>query len=73
MTYPDLITPVVGQVYHNRGGSDYRCTEVLEGDRAVMVRLSDNWTLVALSVRQYPSGDIEWDCSSGGHWPDSKR
>ena len=53
MKYPELITPVVGQVYHNHGGADYRCTEVLDSSRAVMVRLHDNWTLVAHGVRQY--------------------
>lgn len=69
MKYPNLITPAVGQVYHNRGGADYRCTEVLDSGRAVMVRLHDNWTLVAHGVRQYDNGDIEWDWSTGGHWP----
>lgn len=72
MIYPELITPVVGQTYHNRAGGDYRCTQVLDSERAVMVRHHDCWTLVAHGVRQYPDGDIEWDWSSGGHWPDSK-
>ena len=69
MKYPDLITPVVGQVYHNHGGGDYRCTEVIDDRRAVMVRLHDHWTLIAHGVRQYEDGAIEWDYSTDGHWP----
>ena len=72
MEYPDLITPVVSQVYHNHGGADYRCAEVLDGGRAVMVRLHDNWTLIAHSIRQYSNGDIEWDWSTDGHWPSTE-
>lgn len=67
--YPKLITPVVGQVYHNRGGFDCRCESVLDVGEAVMVRVSDSWTVVAHGVRQYTNGDIEWDQSTGGHWP----
>ena len=69
MEYPALITPVVGAVYHNRCGFDYRCVKLTSDGNAVMVRLSDDWTLVAHGVRQFDNGDIEWDWSSGGHWP----
>ena len=68
MEYPGLITPIVGRVYHNRSGADYRCIQTMDDGRAVMVRLHDNWTLVAHGVRQYDNGDIEWDWSSDGHW-----
>lgn len=59
---------IVGAVYRNRNGSDYRCLEVY-GGLACMERVTDRWTLIAHGVRQYANGTIEWDYSSGGRWP----
>lgn len=64
----DLFFPDVGQVYHNRSGCDYECTAVYPGGRAAMRRIKDGWTLVAVGVRQYRDGAIEWDYSLGGCW-----
>ena len=67
--YPDLITPVAGQVYLNHNGQRYRCTGVITPERVTMERLSDGWTLIAVRTRQYEDGTIEWDHSIDGHWP----
>lgn len=67
--YPDLITPVEGQVYLNHNGQRYRCTSVINPERATMERLSDGWTLIAVRTRQFEDGTIEWDHSVDGHWP----
>lgn len=67
MKYPELITPVVGQVYTNHNGQQYRCTRRINNERYIMERLSDHWTLTAVRVRQYEDGTIEWDHSVGGH------
>ena len=70
------IIPVVGQIYHNRGGGEYRCT----GNRLYM---SDEQQRRALSlgdhaaymervkdgVIQYGDGTIEWNYSTGEHFP----
>lgn len=62
------ITPIVGQVYHNRNGYDYKCTAAYSGGRAAMRRVKDGWTLVAVGVRQHEDGAIEWDYSLAGCW-----
>lgn len=67
----DLLTPIVGQVYRNRNGYDYKCTAVYSGGRAAMQRVKDGWTLVAVGVRQYNDGTIEWDYSLAGCWSKS--
>ena len=67
--YPDLITPVVGQVYLNHNGQRYRCTGIINYERVTMERLSDGWTLIAVRTRQFEDGTIEWDHSHNGHWP----
>lgn len=69
MEYPKLITPEEGQEYMNHNGQAYRCIEVLDAETAVLERLSDKWTLIAHRTRQYTDGTIEWDQSTGGHWP----
>ena len=67
--YPDLITPVAGQVYLNHNGQRYRCTGIINHERVTMERLSDGWTLIAVRTRQFEDGTIEWDHSLDGHWP----
>ena len=58
------IIPVVGQIYHNRGGGEYRCTgnrlymsdeqqrrALSLGDHAAyMERVKDGWSLAAHGV-----------------------
>ena len=67
--YPLLIDPVEGMVYLNNNGSTYRCTRRIDSETAVMVRETDGWTLIAHRVRRLENGSIEWDHSTGGHWP----
>jgi len=75
--------PVVGQVYTNRNGGQYRCTGNLfysskaDAQRsltlgehvAYMERVTDNWKLGAHGVIQYEDGTIEWNYSTGEHFP----
>ena len=77
------IVPVVGRVYTNRNGGDYLCTGNLlylskeEEHRslalgehiAYMERVKDGWSLSAHGVVQYENGTIEWNYSTGGHFP----
>ena len=77
------IIPVVGQIYRNRGGGEYRCTgnrlymsdeqqrrALSLGDHvAYMERVKDGWSLVAHGVIQYGDGTIEWNYSTGEHFP----
>ena len=77
------IIPVVGQIYHNRGGGEYRCTgnrlymsdeqqrrALSLGDHvAYMERVKDGWSLTAHGVIQYADGTIEWNYSTGEHFP----
>ena len=77
------IIPVVVQIYHNRGGGEYRCTgnrlymsdeqqhrALSLGDHvAYMERVEDGWSLAAHGVIQYGDGSIEWNCSTGEHFP----
>jgi len=77
------IIPVVGQIYTNRNGCGYRCTgnhtylceeteqrSLALGEHvAGMERVSDGWELSAHGVIQYEDGTIEWNYSTGGHFP----
>lgn len=64
----NLFTPIVGEVYRNCNGLDYKCISVHHNGRATMRRVKDNWTLVAVGIRQYEDGAIEWDYSLAGCW-----
>ena len=77
------IIPVVGRIYHNRSGGEYRCTgnrlymsdeqqrrALSLGDHvAYMERVKDGWSLTAHGVIQYADGTIEWNYSTGEHFP----
>ena len=77
------IIPVVGRIYHNRGGGEYRCTgnrlymsdeqqrrALSLGDHvAYMERVKDGWSLTAHGAIQYADGTIEWNYSTGEHFP----
>lgn len=77
------IIPVAGQTYINRNGGEYRCTgnmsyESKEREQralslgehwASFVRVKDGWSLTAHGVIQYADGTIEWNYSTGGHFP----
>lgn len=77
------IVPIVGQIYTNRNGGEYCCTGNLfyENDaqrqRSVslgehvsyMERVKDGWRLTAHGVIEYEDGTIEWNYSTGGHFP----
>lgn len=60
-----------GQTYRNRNGSDYLCKQVLPfvSNSTILERISDKWTLDAHGITLYDDGTIEWDYSTGGHWP----
>ena len=66
--------PVVNDIYTNRNGSQYRCTDRVTGirpceTRAYFTRLSDGWSLTAHGPQIYDDGTIEWNYSTGGYWP----
>ena len=66
--------PVVNRVYTNRNNKQYCCTGFVEGSCpwetvAYFTRLSDGWSLAAHGPQIYEDGTIEWNYSTGGHWP----
>lgn len=67
--------PIVGRVYQNRNGQQYLCLHANhqsapDSDAAALFqRISDGWTLTAHGILQYEDGLIEWNYSTGGHWP----
>ena len=77
------IIPVAGQTYRNRGGGEYLCTgntfyvDDAQKQRclslgehiAYMERVNDSWMLEAHGVIQYADGTIEWNYSTGEHFP----
>lgn len=69
--------PVINRVYTNRNDRQYHCTGVVESSRpwetvAYFTRLSDGWSLAAHGPQIYEDGTIEWNYSTGGHWPQGK-
>ena len=77
------IIPVAGRIYRNRSGGEYLCTgnslymnaeqqqrALSLGDHiAYMKRVKDGWSLSAHGVIQYADGTIEWNYSTGEHFP----
>ena len=63
--------PVINRIYTNRNDRQYRCTGVVEGSRPweTVDGLSDGWSLMAHGPQIYEDGTIEWNYSTGGHWP----
>lgn len=65
--------PKVNDIYRNRNGQVYRCTNVVGNGNAETIayftRLSDGWSLAAHGPQIYEDETIEWDYSTGGHWP----
>lgn len=62
-------TPVVGEVYKNRNGWEYRCLETgwpLRDHEAIMQSTQSRWTFRAVGCGVYPDGTIEWDWSKDG-------
>ena len=67
------IIPEKGKTYFNHAGGEYICEEVLHEKNpcvCVMRRLSDDYTLQAHEIFNYPDGTIQWGYSTGGYWPD---
>lgn len=75
------IQPVVGQVYTNRGGGQYRCIAPADdgpmfynaaggfsNSSGVFQNIESGWTFTAKGVIQYIDGTIEWDHSVGGRF-----
>ncbi len=76
----NYIMPVVGQIYSNRNGGQYRCTGnaayaddvqrdsavALGEHRASMIRLTDGWLVEVYGLHQYKDGTVEWNRSGGG-------
>lgn len=67
-----LIYPVIGDTYHNRCGSDFRCVGY-DGEAPILERISDGWTLLAHCVYQESDGNIYWSYSTNGHWKDGEQ
>lgn len=64
---PQPFTPVQGTVYRHRNGTQYRCVRFAEGV-PVLTSTESGWTMQVHGLAQYPSGLIEWDYSTDGHW-----
>ena len=58
----------IGKTYTNRNGSEYLCKDVWD-DCSYLERVKDAWALVAHVITMYEDGTIEWDYSTGGHFP----
>lgn len=78
--YHKYFVPVIGQIYRNRNGSDYRCTGNaaypddiqktstvdLGEHQATMIRLTDGWAIKVQGIHQFEDGTVEWKHSIGG-------
>ena len=60
--------------YFTRLSDGWSLTGFVEGSCpwetvAYFTRLSDGWSLAAHGPQIYEDGTIEWNYSTGGHWP----
>ena len=63
-----LFTPVEGDVYLNKNGSQYKCIEVIKPYTAIMKSVDSGWTCKCYTIRRYEDNTIEWDYSTGGRF-----
>lgn len=71
--YPQVFEPVKGNIYINKNGSSYLCTDVKYNEHSKYTRQAEfvsqsGWYLTADCPRQYRDGHIEWDSSYQGHY-----
>lgn len=59
----------IGKTYTNRNDMKYLCKAIRMPGCYIMERTTDGWTLEAHVITMYEDGTIEWDYSTGGHWP----
>lgn len=64
---PQAFTPVSGETYRLRSGGEYRCMGFQDGD-PVLMNTESCWVMTVHGLKRYPSGLIEWDYSTDGHW-----
>lgn len=75
------IQPVVGQVYTNRSGGQFRCIAPaadgpmfynaaggFSNSSGVFQNIESGWTFTAMGVIQYIDGTIEWNYSADGRF-----
>ena len=68
ITEPIPFTPVVGKIYHNHGGGDFRCLRSDLLSPPMFQNIKSGWTFKVRNVRRYPDGSIDWAWSFGGHF-----
>lgn len=71
--YPQVFEPVQGQIYVNKNGCSYLCTNVRYNEHDKYTRQAEfvsrsGWYLTADCPRRYKDGHIEWDSSYQGHF-----
>lgn len=64
---PALIHPEIGKTYENCGGGTFRCLSSV-GTSGTFINTRSGWKFLAVGVRQYKDGTIEWDYSDGGQF-----
>lgn len=64
---PKPFRPVPGEIYRLRSGGEYRCMG-FDGNEPILTNMESGWTMTVHGLKRYPSGLIEWDYSTGGHW-----
>lgn len=60
-------TPAAGETYRLRTGGTYKCIG-FDGNEPILTNTESGWTMAVHGLKRYPSGLIEWDYSTGGHW-----
>ena len=80
------LSPIVGEVYTNRGGGKFLCigrmTDVgtvyynpaggSSSTAGVFRNIKSGWTFTAKGIIQYIDGTIEWDHSTDGHFEETE-
>jgi len=78
---------IIGKVYRNRGGGEYRCLKQETEDvqfayynavgepsstAGVFQNIKSGWSFTAKRIIQYADGTIEWDHSTEGRFEEIK-
>lgn len=72
----ELVNLKYGEVYHNRGGGDFRCVTPpwmqYPAGEGRMQNVKTGWTFRAHGIVQYADGTIEWDYSTRGYFDEGR-
>lgn len=62
-----------GDILHNKNGSSYEVLAVVDSNKTLLRRLTDDYLLEAFGIYQHKDSNIEWDYSHAIGFPQNSE